>query len=86
MTPNKAMTPKSERTTQAQEILAHLQRNGEISQLEAFREYGCWRLASRISDLKKAGYAIGRRMEQYVNGNGRTVQYAVYTYEAEVGA
>ena len=31
---------------------------GGITQLEALRDLGCMRLASRISDLRKQGYNI----------------------------
>jgi hypothetical protein len=39
-------------------ILDHLYRTGEITQLEALNQYGIMRLASRINDLRKAGWRI----------------------------
>ena len=39
-------------------ILSYLERNGTITQKEALRECGCMRLASRIHDLRKAGFHI----------------------------
>lgn len=43
---------------QNQRILAYIDRHGSITQLEAIRDIGCMRLASRISDLKRLGYPI----------------------------
>jgi len=39
--------------SQSAKILAHLQQGGKITSLEALQKFGCLRLASRISDLKK---------------------------------
>ena len=46
--------------TQAQRVIEYIRETGSITQLEALRELGCMRLASRISDLKRKGYAIKR--------------------------
>lgn len=45
-------------TSQAGRILAHLQRVGPITPLEALELYGCFRLAARIKDLRAQGWAI----------------------------
>ena len=39
--------------TQCERIINYIEDNGSITQLDALREFGCMRLASRISDLKK---------------------------------
>ena len=44
--------------TQGQRVLDYIEENGSITQLEALRELGVMRLASRISDLKKQGHSI----------------------------
>ena len=44
--------------TQAESILNHLKEGKSITPLEALYDFGCFRLASRISDLKKAGHDI----------------------------
>lgn len=44
--------------TQAQRVLNYIETFGAITQLEALKDLGVMRLASRISDLKKQGYAI----------------------------
>jgi len=69
-----------ERITQKQFILEHLQRFGSIEPLTALREYGIFRLASRISDLRKEGYNISKEMQQSVSRiTGRIVHFAKYT-------
>jgi hypothetical protein len=48
--------------TQTAAILSHLKRGWKITQTDAFRKYGCWRLASRINDLRNAGFDITTKM------------------------
>jgi hypothetical protein len=44
--------------TQNELILAHLKTGKTITPMEALREYGCFRLAGRIYDLKEDGWPI----------------------------
>ena len=67
---------------QTDKILRYMQTEGEITPLDALREFNCMRLAARISDLRKAGHKIGRRIEKGTNRFGETVHYAVYWLEA----
>ena len=46
------------RTPQCQQILDYMRRFGSINPLQALQDIGCFRLAARISDLKKQGYGI----------------------------
>lgn len=41
--------------TQNQRVLDYMEETGGITQIEALRELGVMRLASRISDLRKRG-------------------------------
>jgi hypothetical protein len=66
---------------QTDKILMYMQTEGEITPLDALREFNCMRLAARISDLRKAGHKIGRRIEKGTNRFGETVHYAVYWLE-----
>lgn len=59
--------------TQNAKILNHLKSGKTITSLEALNLFGCFRLASRISDLKKLGYTIGK-ITVYDNGK----RYARY--------
>lgn len=44
--------------TQNTQVLEHLRRHKTITALEALREYGCFRLAARIKELRDAGHKI----------------------------
>ena len=70
---------------QTDKILKWMMTEGEITPLDALREFNCMRLAARISDLRKAGHKIGRRIEKGTNRFGEVVHYAVYWLE-EVAA
>lgn len=65
--------------TQCETILRHLEACGSITSLEAMQEYGIMRLASRIADLKTAGYHIRREMVTRMNRYGETVTFARYS-------
>jgi hypothetical protein len=46
------------KTTQKTMIVAYMKEFGSITQLEAIRDIGCYRLASRISELRNMGVPI----------------------------
>lgn len=64
--------------TQCEKVLEYMERFGSITQLEALADLGCMRLASRISDLRQQGIAIGRRMKTSKNRYGEDVHFAEY--------
>ena len=53
--------------TQAQRVLDYIKTFGSITQLEALRDLGVMRLASRISDLKRQGFTIDSKVEVVKN-------------------
>lgn len=55
-----AMDGKNRRPTQTVRVLDYMRKHGSITTLDAVRDLGVLRLASRIIELKKAGYAISR--------------------------
>ncbi len=65
--------------TQCETILRHMEEYGTITSLEAMQDYGILRLASRITDLKKAGIPIKREMVSQKNRHGDTVTFARYS-------
>lgn len=69
--------------TQCQMVLEYMRRFGSINPLEAIRDIGCMRLASRINDLKDQGFAIGRRMKTSKNRYGKNVSFAEYYLEED---
>lgn len=69
--------------TQCERILRHLNDYGSTTSLEAMTEYGCMRLASRVSDLKSLGYNIVSERETSKNRYGEKVSYCRYRLEAQ---
>lgn len=63
---------------QVDKIIAHILAYGSITAAEAYSLYGCMRLASRICDLKRAGYKIGKVMEEGKNRYGEPERHARY--------
>lgn len=64
--------------TQCERILRHLDDYGSITQGEAMQEYGIYRLASRINDLRRNGCLIVTEMVSGRNRYGETTHYARY--------
>ena len=44
--------------TQNQQILNHLLGGNVLTQIDAFEKFGCFRLASRVHDLRSDGHNI----------------------------
>ena len=59
-------------------LLTHFDECGSITSDEARGRYGIARCASRINELRKAGYDIRTEMEKGVNRFGDTVRYGRY--------
>ena len=66
------------RPTQAGRILAHLRAGHRLTALEALERFGCFRLAARVHELRREGWAIEERMVE--TGSGKRV--AEYYMEA----
>ena len=66
--------------TQAEMILAYMKANGGITARQALTEFGCMRLASRIHDLRTAGYLIKTEYVKVRSRHGKAV-VARYTLE-----
>ena len=64
--------------TQNDSIRAHLQSGRSITPLDALRDYGCFRLAARIADLRREGLDIETAT---VQSNGKA--YASYHIRQE---
>ena len=69
--------------TQCEKVLRHLKDVGSITSLTAMTEYGIFRLASRISDLKKQGYNISSVVTTGTNRYGEPTHFATYILEKE---
>jgi biotin operon repressor len=64
--------------TQTEMIRRHLQTGNSITPLEALQQYGCFRLAARIDELRQEGLDI-ETLTQTRNGK----RYAVYVLRGQ---
>lgn len=69
---------KSIKPTQCERILRRLRDCGSITAAIAIGEYGIYRLASRITDLKKQGYRFDVKFGRGKNRYGESTHYAIY--------
>ena len=67
------------KATQTERILDYIDEFGSITQIEALRDLGIMRLASRMSDLKKQGYLITRKPEAVKNRYGENCYIMRYS-------
>jgi hypothetical protein len=72
--------------TQNEQVLDYMQKYGSITALDAMRDLGCMRLASRISDLKKMGFKISSLKKTVTRRDGTKAYIAEYRLGAENGA
>ena len=71
--------------TQNEMILKYIHDYGSITPLEALKEFGCMRLASRINDLKNQGYNIVSEKVSTKNRYGKKISFAKYSIiESEI--
>ena len=68
-----------EKQTHCDLILRHMKTYGSISHKEAEREYGCTRLAARISDLRRRGVDIQSQIVTGKDRHGGKTHSAVYS-------
>lgn len=64
---------------QTDRVLDYIREFGSITQLEALRDLGVMRLASRMSDLKRQGYDVEGRIEAVNNRYGEKCHIKRYT-------
>ena len=64
--------------TQKERVYKYMQDFGSITQAQAFADLGVFRLAARISDLRRDGVAIWSQIKAGKNRYGETVYFAEY--------
>lgn len=69
--------------TQNRRILDYMTEVGSITQLDALRELGVMRLASRISDLRRQGYIISSSTDKVKNRYGEECRIKRYRLEGD---
>lgn len=74
------------RATQTERVLDYINDFGSITQMDAFKDLGVMRLASRISDLKKMGYPITSKVEAVKNRYGENCYIKRYSLEESNGS
>ena len=72
--------PNIKLSPQQNDVLSHLATHGSITSLWAWTLYGVSRLASRISELRKFGFKIEKRMIARKRRKGDFVQVAEYRF------
>lgn len=72
---------ENSKPTQNQRILDYIREFGSITQLDALKDLGVMRLASRISDLRQQGYSIVSKIEPVTNRYGETCHIKRYSLE-----
>ena len=71
------------RPTQCNRVDWYIREYGSITQLEALRDLGVMRLASRISAMKKNGIPVKDRWIDVKNRFGENCRVKEYYYEVE---
>lgn len=66
--------------SQTTDIIEYVIANGSITTKQAMDDIGCYRLASRISEMKKSGIPVQREMVTVKNRNGDDCRVARYTF------
>ena len=69
------------RPTQCERIKKYINDFGSITQLDALRDLGVMRLASRISEMRSKGMGICSKMETGKNRYGEPIKYKRYYFE-----
>jgi len=66
--------------SQTDKVLRHLRDYGAINPAQAMNDYGIFRLAARIKDLRDLGYYIETEYVRSTNRYGETVRFAEYQF------
>lgn len=69
--------------TQCERIIEYIETFGSISPLEAFRDLGITKLATRISEMRKDGMIFNQEYMKSKNRFGETVYFMRYYLQKE---
>ena len=72
-----------EKMTQEKAVLLHLQTKGSLTQAQAVRLYGCYRLSAKILEFRKQGYKIETEYKTGKTRYGTHTTYANYILKGE---
>lgn len=68
---------KKMRNSQNQKILKYMKEHGQITPMDALKQFGCMRLAARVKELRNKGYNIESTTITNVR-EGKNVSYSSY--------
>ena len=77
------MDERESKSSQCQRIIEYIVKFRSITAQEAMDDLGCFRLASRIHDLKQRGYPINGFWVHGKNRYGESTKYKMYTLDKE---
>ena len=69
--------------TQGERVIEYIKRFGSITPMEAFRDLGITKLATRISELRRDGMEFKKEYIKSKNRFGETVYYMKYSFPKE---
>ena len=69
---------ENEKMTQEKAVLLHFLNKGSLTQAQAVRLYGCYRLSARVLEYRKMGYNIETHYKTSKNRFGYYSTYANY--------
>lgn len=70
--------------SQCERIIQYMKDFGSISSMEAFKDLGITKLATRISEMRADGMEFDQRMEKIRNRYGERVYYMRYWLKGEM--
>lgn len=71
----------TQKATQRELVLEYIDEFGSITPLEGMRDLGIYRLASRISEMKKMGYPVVSQWETVNTRRGTTTRIKRYSLQ-----
>lgn len=77
------ITIRKPKLTQKEQVFLYMCEHGSITPMQAVTELGCMRLAARIADLERLGFAITHNQIEVRNRFGRKVRVASYQLQEE---
>lgn len=63
---------------QYDKIINYIKKNGSITPMDAFRELGITKLATRVSEMRRSGIEFDIERVYYKNNDGNTTFYCEY--------
>ena len=67
--------------TQGELVIKYMQDFGSITPMDAFKDLGITKLATRVSELKREGYKINKETVKSKNRYGKKTWFAQYSIE-----